>query len=81
MYAIRSYYGESSQGCNGGIFDSWPQPEGTCGLSHWSYYIPESCEETKTCPTECGYAGGTVEGDCGSIKCDATESCPVEEKS
>ncbi len=31
----------NSQGCTGGIFDSWPQPEGTCGLSHWSYFIPE----------------------------------------
>jgi hypothetical protein len=28
-----------SQGCEGGIFDSWPQPEGTCGLSHWSYLL------------------------------------------
>lgn len=28
-----------SQGCEGGIFDSWPQPEGTCGLSHWSYRL------------------------------------------
>lgn len=30
---------DNSQGCNGGTFDSWPQPEGTCGLSHWSYFI------------------------------------------
>jgi hypothetical protein len=29
----------NSQGCEGGIFDTWPQPEGTCGLSHWSYFI------------------------------------------
>lgn len=27
----------TSVGCNGGLFNSWPQPEGTCGLSHWSY--------------------------------------------
>ena len=40
----------NSQGCTGGIFDSWPQPEGTCGLSHWSYFIPEE-EPTETPPT------------------------------
>ncbi|WKZ25524.1 MAG: hypothetical protein QY322_04045 [bacterium] len=31
---------DNSRGCTGGLFDSWPQPAGTCGLSHWSYYIP-----------------------------------------
>ena len=40
----------NSQGCTGGIFDSWPQPEGTCGLSHWSYFIPEE-DPTETPPT------------------------------
>ena len=24
---------DSSQGCEGGIFDSWPLPEGACGLA------------------------------------------------
>ncbi len=32
---------DNSQGCTGGIFTSWPQPAGTCGLSHWSYFIPQ----------------------------------------
>lgn len=31
-----------SQGCNGGLFDEWPQPPGTCGLSHWSYQVDPS---------------------------------------
>ncbi len=30
---------DNSEGCEGGLFDSWPQPEGTCGLSHWSYRL------------------------------------------
>ena len=33
---------DNSRGCIGGLFDSWPQPDGTCGLSHWSYFIGES---------------------------------------
>lgn len=31
---------DNSNGCTGGLFSSWPQ-EGACGLSHWSFYIPE----------------------------------------
>ncbi len=33
---------DNSNGCTGGLFTSWPQPDGTCGLSHWSYYINPS---------------------------------------
>lgn len=33
---------DNSRGCNGGIFNSWPQPAGTCGLSHWAYYVSTS---------------------------------------
>lgn len=32
---------ENSEGCEGGIFDSWPLPEGACGLSHWSYRLAD----------------------------------------
>lgn len=38
----------NSVGCTGGKFDSWPQPTGTCGLSHWSYYIPFTPTPTNT---------------------------------
>ena len=41
---------DNSQGCIGGLFDSWPQPNGTCGLSHWSYRIPTP-EPTSVPPT------------------------------
>ena len=41
---------DNSQGCIGGLFDSWPQPDGTCGLSHWSYRIPTP-EPTSVPPT------------------------------
>ncbi|MHA2064118.1 MAG: hypothetical protein ACXABY_07030 [Candidatus Thorarchaeota archaeon] len=30
---------DNSQGCEGGIFRSWPLPDGACGLSHWSYRL------------------------------------------
>ena len=33
---------DNSQGCNGGIFNSWPLPAGACGLSHWAYFIPQT---------------------------------------
>ena len=33
---------DNSRGCNGGIFNTWPQPEGTCGLSHWSYFVAQA---------------------------------------
>ena len=32
---------DNSQGCVGGLFDTWPQPDGTCSLSHWAYFIGE----------------------------------------
>lgn len=38
----------NSVGCTGGKFDAWPQPSGTCGLSHWSYYIPVTPTPTPT---------------------------------
>ena len=38
---------DNSQGCDGGLFSSWPQSEGTCGLRHWSYFVPEE-EPTPT---------------------------------
>ena len=46
---------DNSQGCIGGLFSSWPQPEGTCALSHWSYRLeegPPECEEDNCEPTE-----------------------------
>lgn len=36
------------------------------------------CEETVTCPTACDYEGGTLEGKCGEVVCQATEACEVE---
>lgn len=39
---------DNSQGCEGGLFQSWPQGEGVCGLSHWSYYIPATPTPTNT---------------------------------
>lgn len=42
----------NSEGCTGGLFDSWPQPEGTCGLSHWSYFIPEEDPTPTNTPTD-----------------------------
>lgn len=39
---------DNSIGCEGGIFFSWPQPEGTCGLSHWSYFIGATPTSTST---------------------------------
>ena len=36
---------DNSQGCEGGIYDSWPLPENACGLSHWSYKL---CDPTAT---------------------------------
>lgn len=42
----------NSQGCEGGLFESWPQPEGTCGLSHWAYFIPEPEETATPIPTD-----------------------------
>ena len=41
-----------SQGCEGGIFDSWPQPEGTCGLSHWSYRLGDPTATPDPTPTD-----------------------------
>lgn len=37
---------DNSKGCDGGLFDSWPQPDGTCGLSHWSYYVAPDVSPT-----------------------------------
>lgn len=42
---------DNSVGCTGGIFSSWPQPEGTCGLSHWSYFIPQTTPTPTLTPT------------------------------
>ena len=36
---------DNSQGCEGGLFQTWPQ-EGACGLSHWSYKIGGSPQPT-----------------------------------
>ncbi|KKM07671.1 hypothetical protein LCGC14_1731590 [marine sediment metagenome] len=41
-----------SQGCEGGIFNSWPQPEGTCGLSHWSYRLGDPTATPDPTPTD-----------------------------
>ena len=43
---------DNSQGCIGGLFDSWPQPDGTCGLSHWSYRINEPIPEPDPSATD-----------------------------
>lgn len=36
----------NSQGCDGGVSDIWPPPADQfpkpCGLSHWSYHMPEA---------------------------------------
>lgn len=48
---------DNSQGCTGGLFTTWPQPEGTCGLSHWSWYggtlipTPTVTQEPTATPT------------------------------
>lgn len=41
---------ENSQGCEGGLFREWPQGDDACGLSHWSYFIPE--QSPSPTPTE-----------------------------
>lgn len=54
---------DKSKGCEGGIFDSWPQPEGTCGLSHWSYFIGEvtpTPTNTPQCDEDCEEPTPTV---------------------
>jgi len=43
---------DASQGCEGGLFETWPQTEGTCGLSHWSYFIPSETGSPTPTPTE-----------------------------
>jgi hypothetical protein len=41
---------ENSEGCTGGTSDVWPpNVDNYCGLSHWSYHMPEEqefCEQT-----------------------------------
>lgn len=41
-----------SHGCEGGLFEEWPLPEGACGLSHWSYFIPEATATPTETPTD-----------------------------
>jgi len=45
----------------------------SCPLEHKDY---SGCDQEGTCPTTCGYAGGTVpDGRGGQISCEATQAC------
>ena len=70
VYSCSTYYlGE----CNG--IDSCYRHEYTCDSSC------AGCPAAESCPTDCGYGGGTVpDGSCGDTTCSATESCctPVD---
>lgn len=52
---------------------NWPEGE---AVFNNNCEIPgDTCEETTTCPTQCDYEGGEIQGECGPITCDATQAC------